>query len=228
MTTHIPTERLRPVDVPTDDAGLQSLILFAHTFDGYKHWGSVERCAEIANGTSNTLEALRTRLFFEARRWRHSGEDPDAESLACWRNLVAELRSRVLCRENADSAWLSDAICRLPSDPPVPSGTSGYNRYTTQRDHWMGWLNPAAGTGTYPRRTGHGATARLIYNRIVEPQMLLWLAEASGVEDDLVSGARDAAASTARFGSKAAAIRKFLPWSVVADALTTRPEASAA
>jgi hypothetical protein len=159
---------------------------------------------------------------------RHCGEDPDAESLVCWRNLVAEMRSRLLCREKADSAWLSDAIGRLPSDLPVPKGTSGYNRYTTQKDHWIGWLNPAAGTGTYSRRTGHGATARLIYNRIVEPQMLLWLAEASGVEDDLVSAACYAAARTARFGSKAAAVRKILPWSVVADALMTRPEASAA
>ena len=70
--------------------------MFAHTFNGYDHWGSHEKCAEIANGkVHDSLDTLRTCLFFEARRWRHFGEDPDAESLIYWRHLVAEIADEV-------------------------------------------------------------------------------------------------------------------------------------
>jgi hypothetical protein len=48
-------------------------------------------------------------------------------------------------------ASFTRAIVALPSDQPVPLGTPGYNRYTTQKAHWLGWLSPSAGTGTYPR-----------------------------------------------------------------------------
>lgn len=59
----------------------------------------------------------------------------------------------------ATPAWLADAIRKLPSDERVMPGTQGYNNYTTRKDHWLGWLNPAAGTGTYPRRTGKNESA---------------------------------------------------------------------
>lgn len=222
---HIPSERLSVLDVPSADASVHDLIMFAHRFAGYEYWGSFERCAEVANGTSISLDGLRTRLFFDARGWRHSGEDPDEAALGRWNYLVTQIRNRIELRESADSVWLSCAISQLPADRPVSLGTPGYNTYTTQRDHWLGWLNATAGTGTYLRRTGSDARARLIYNRIVESQMLVWLAQASGVDNDLVSAAMDAAARTERFGSKAAAVRKILPWPIVADALMTRLEA---
>ena len=92
----ISSEDLRPTDVPADEAPLSALMDFAHTFDGYKECGSFERCAEIANAKDHTtLDNLRTCLFFEARRWRHFGEDPDEESEAYWRQVVALIRSRV-------------------------------------------------------------------------------------------------------------------------------------
>ena len=56
--------------------------------------------------------------------------------------------------------WLVEAIQRLPADEPVPGRTPGYNVYRTQKDHWLGWLQPSNGTGTYPRRSGNERGAR--------------------------------------------------------------------
>ena len=98
----IGSERLALADLPGDDADELALIEFAHTFDGYARWGSFERCAEIANRRDHSsLDALRTCLFFEARRWRHFGESPDAGALAYWRELVAGIRAHLLARQAA-------------------------------------------------------------------------------------------------------------------------------
>jgi hypothetical protein len=97
---HIATADLRPADLPGQAAGVQEIFAFAHTFDGYIHWGSFERCAEIANSRDHsTLDSLRTCLFFEARRWRHFDEEPDAEALAYWRELLEMIRLRLSDRE---------------------------------------------------------------------------------------------------------------------------------
>lgn len=89
----ITNDDLRATDLPGDDASLQELISFAHTFNGYARWGSLERCAEVKDHSS--LDNLRTCLFFEARRWRHYGTDPDPETLAYWRLLVSKIRQFV-------------------------------------------------------------------------------------------------------------------------------------
>lgn len=92
----IPTDQLESSDVPPDNAELEDLFRFAYTFDGYQHWGSFSRCAEIANARDyGTLDKLRTCLFFEARRWRHFGDLPDEEESRYWRSLVAEIRQRL-------------------------------------------------------------------------------------------------------------------------------------
>jgi len=123
-------------------------------------------------------------------------------------------------REKSQSVeWLAAAISRLPSDDPVPQGTPGYNTYTTQKDHWLGWLNPGAGTGTYPRAGGTDRDARDVYNRIAEPKLLLWVAEAAEVSSSQIAAARSEAESKAKLNSKAAAIRKHVPWQMLEDAL---------
>ena len=111
------------------------------------------------------------------------------------------------------------AIEALPSDDPVPLHTPGYNRYTTQKAHWMGWLNPAAGTGSYARTSCDARGARNVYNRIVEPKMLIWLIEASGVPTGLVVAAKAASSNDMPMPTRAAAIRKRVPWVEVERAL---------
>jgi len=69
---------------------------FALTFDGYAFHGSFEKCAEIANaGRHDTLDDLRTCLFFEQRAWRHSGEEPSKEAMEYIRELVRAIRDKV-------------------------------------------------------------------------------------------------------------------------------------
>ncbi len=43
-----------------------------------------------------TLAELRTCLFFEQRRWRHYGENPDEVALSEIRKLVDAIRERVI------------------------------------------------------------------------------------------------------------------------------------
>lgn len=227
--SHIPTASLEMDEIPSAEANLDDLIKFAHTFDGYQRWGSFERCAEIGNAQDHTsIDKLRTCLFFEARRWRHFGDDPDDEALEYWRTLIAAIRERIERIDSATIAWLTNAIRQLPSDAPVLPGTQGYNCYVTQKDHWLGWLMPEAGTGTYPRKTGENAVARDVYNRIREPKMLSWLIEASGVESALVAEAREAQSIESSQGGECAALRKVVPWRVVAEALMSRERRNAA
>ncbi|MDP3324687.1 MAG: hypothetical protein Q8S71_14230 [Hydrogenophaga sp.] len=115
--------------------------------------------------------------------------------------------------------WFIDAIRRLPSDDPVAYKTAGYNNYRTQKEHWLGWLNPAERTGTYPRREGIGHDARYVYNHIVEPKMLLWLIAVAGVTPDLVNAARAAADGVTMLPINAAAILLVVPWRLIAEAL---------
>ena len=80
-------------NVPDVDAPMERVSEFAASFNGFKHWGSFEKCAEIANAERHeSLTELRTSLFFEWRRWHHFGDEPDAEAEAQWRGLVSEIR----------------------------------------------------------------------------------------------------------------------------------------
>lgn len=124
-------------------------------------------------------------------------------------------------------SWFANAINKLPSDDPVPIGTPGYNKYTTQKAHWLGWLNPSAGTGTYPRSGGGNRTARDVYNRIVEPKLLLWLVEAAGVSAVLLDAAKAGSATSTKMATQSAAIRKQIPWTVLASALQRKMTQSA-
>jgi len=116
--------------------------------------------------------------------------------------------------------WFIQVVEQLPSDTPVLKGHPGYNNYTTQKDHWLGWLNPSSGTGTYPRSDAPNRNARYVYNHIMEPKMLLWLIEAAQVENAQVQAATQAARAAASMAGASAAIRKVVPWPIVESALS--------
>lgn len=111
---------------------------------------------------------------------------------------------------------LTRAIRTLRRDAEVPEGTQGYSRYTTQQDHWLGWLSFKPG-GAYKRRSE--GRAAIVYNRIVEPKMLLWLIEASEADPGLLAKAQRSASAASTLGGKSKAIRQAVPYAVVADAL---------
>jgi hypothetical protein len=79
------------------------------------------------------------------------------------------------------------AISRLPEDRPVNNPKKWYR---TQKEHWIGWLFEYNGPGAYGRQTLEGRDAKFVYNHVVEPELLLYLAKASGVPSGRVASAR--------------------------------------
>ncbi|MDB5300421.1 MAG: hypothetical protein JWO87_2084 [Phycisphaerales bacterium] len=93
----IDNNRLSVTDVPDESADWQAISLFALTFNGYEANGSLENCAAIANERRNeTLSDLRTCLFFEQRRWRHYGDEPDDKAMAYIRYLLEQIRGKLV------------------------------------------------------------------------------------------------------------------------------------
>jgi len=79
---------LRVLDVPSYEGWER----FALSFDGYEAVGP-DRCAEIANRKSpRTLTEFRVCLFFEQRRWRHFGQEPDVEARRYIESLLEGIR----------------------------------------------------------------------------------------------------------------------------------------
>ncbi|MFC4640386.1 hypothetical protein [Deinococcus hohokamensis] len=105
MTHLIASADLRLEHLPQKEDDWQG---FASSFQGYLHWGSFERCADIANnaakqyhqtGTLPTdLDVLRTCLFFEQRRARHGGFPPDEADKAYTRAIHQVIRDQVARR----------------------------------------------------------------------------------------------------------------------------------
>lgn len=84
--------------------------------------------------------------------------------------------------------------------------------YTTQKQHWLGWLGEYGGPGAYGRISGQNRDAKFVYNHVVCPEMLLWLIEAAGVRRELVDAARAACQAGTTQMQKSGAIRRHVPW----------------
>jgi len=105
MRGEIANEELSESDLPPPEAGWREIGRFALSFNGYEAWGSFQKCAEVANRWGDAFRAtatlpdslteLRTCLFFEQRRWRHFGYDPNEEAMRYISALVEEIRKRV-------------------------------------------------------------------------------------------------------------------------------------
>lgn len=86
--------------VPTVDDDWEK---FALQFNAYEHWGSFDTCADLANrvlaefGHTGELPTdpvqLRTALFFEQRRWRHFGWEPEGEDRTYIQALLDAIRA---------------------------------------------------------------------------------------------------------------------------------------
>ena len=91
--------------------------------------------------------------------------------------------------------------------------------YTTQKQHWLGWLGEYDGPGAYGRIPGKQRDAKFAYNHIVCPEALLWLIEAAGVRQELVQAAQSATETGTSLMQKADAIRRHVPWSELYNVL---------
>ena len=69
MTQDSGNSELTPADIASFKQVWARIQPFAPTFDGFKYWGSVEKCAELAHARRlGSLTEPRTCLFYEARR----------------------------------------------------------------------------------------------------------------------------------------------------------------
>jgi hypothetical protein len=89
--------------------------------------------------------------------------------------------------------------------------------YTSQKEHWLGWLSEYHGPGYYGRKNCH-RSADFAYNHIVCPPMVLWLGEALGIPKSTVAKARrNALAAGPHFAAQCAAIRKVISWVMIEE-----------
>jgi hypothetical protein len=94
--------------------------------------------------------------------------------------------------------------------------------YTSQKEHWLGWLSEDGGPGYDGRRNSH-RSAEFIYNYIVCPPILLWLDEASGIPKARLSKAKGAVLSAPpKLQAQSAAIRNIIPWKMIEARLDNR------
>jgi hypothetical protein len=89
-----------------------------------------------------------------------------------------------------------------------------------RREQWLRWLSEYDEPGYYNRLPNMNRSAKFAYNNIANPEMLLWLIQAAGVEKGLVALAEsDYNRSPDNVRTQCAAIRKRVPWDVLERAL---------
>jgi hypothetical protein len=92
--------------------------------------------------------------------------------------------------------------------------------YTSQKEHWLGWLSEYDGPGAYGRKSWAGRSAQFVYNHIGCPPMPLWLAEAAGVSRTKVLAAkRSSLSARGNRATHCAMIRAVIPWPVIEERL---------
>jgi hypothetical protein len=80
-------------DLLPDESDRNATFDFAMSFDGYEHYGSLEKCADAAKSKAReTLADLRNELFFEARASRHRNDD---EFLLVYSELLPLIRAKL-------------------------------------------------------------------------------------------------------------------------------------
>ncbi|MEH2497859.1 putative restriction endonuclease [Bradyrhizobium sp. AZCC 1678] len=82
------------------------------------------------------------------------------------------------------------------------------------KQQWLDWLSGYDGPGFYGRENSD-RTARFIFNRLNNPAMILWLAEASGVDQTLIRQAARFPRTNANKQTQAASVRNIISWEII-------------
>lgn len=104
---------------------------------------------------------------------------------------------------------ISDRYIEEIHDSPDKTGED-------EREHMVAWFmaNETHGHGSYSRNTPN-TSAKTCYGRLGNAGSLLWIAEATGVPDDMVNQAFEAAVEAGDHRRACGAIRKIIPWTEV-------------
>ena len=108
------------------------------------------------------------------------------------------------------------AVGRLPEDRRRKRAAW----YESQKEHWIGWMFHYNSPGAYGRMTTHGRDAKFVYNHVVCPGLLTYLAHAAGVSRSLVKAAKGIEKTSATEMQRSGEIRRIIPWAVVHAALS--------
>jgi hypothetical protein len=88
-----------------------------------------------------------------------------------------------------------------------------------QKDHWLGWLKDYRGAGYYGRKSWD-VPAKTVFNRVVNPGLLLWLGEVVGIPTPIVRrAAADALKAGTTMMAQSGAIRRVISWEMVEERL---------
>ncbi|HXY85276.1 MAG TPA: hypothetical protein VEH52_07305 [Gaiellaceae bacterium] len=103
--TLIPTPHLRVEDLPAPGSEWSEYASFASTFDPEQRYRSVDVASEVANWAFSrwqkngrlpeSVDEIRACLYFEQRRWRFIGHEPNPEGMRWVQALVAEMRRHI-------------------------------------------------------------------------------------------------------------------------------------
>lgn len=90
--------------------------------------------------------------------------------------------------------------------------------WSSQKEHMIRWFRSqnSHGSGSFTRKTPN-TSARRTYNRLLCPAAFVWMAEALGEEPGVVQAAADAARSESNARKRPGLLRKYLPWSRIAE-----------
>lgn len=116
------------------------------------------------------------------------------------------------------------AISRMPEDRRRHQAGIWYE---SQKEHWVGWLLHYNSPGAYGRKVVSGRDGKYVYNHVVCPQLLYYLATASGVDARKVRLARAKAQCVGTDMGKSGAFRAQIPWETVLKAMCRRGFVSA-
>lgn len=121
-----------------------------------------------------------------------------------------------------------DLNCRAPLTTKLEEALKvgpgyGHAWYSSQREHWLRWLEEYPTAGPYGRNAQESTRAKVVYNRVNCPPMVFWLAEAVGVDNVSLTAAHVSALAAPRNqASQAGAIRSKLTWDIVFLRLSER------
>jgi hypothetical protein len=106
-------------------------------------------------------------------------------------------------------------VRQLPEKTPIANTLAQGH---SSKQSWINWLSNYAQFGDHPRRAQRDAS--FIYNHQWDVPIFIWLAEASGVDQERIQrAAKIIAAASGNTTSQAAEVRRILPWHLVAKHL---------
>ncbi|AKV55168.1 hypothetical protein BACT_0608 [Bifidobacterium actinocoloniiforme DSM 22766] len=120
--------------------------------------------------------------------------------------------ARIFARKS-DHYPYSDRYIAEVHDSPNKTGR-------TEREHMVAWFrcNSTKGSGSYTRIKPN-MSAKRCYNRLMNPASLLWIAEAAGINGEIVEKAFNAAMEAGDYRRACSAIRRIISWEMIYEKL---------